>query len=147
MLIRKVGKIFYKKRRQSNFQRGRHQGRFEKKKDETGPCFYCKKTGHLIVDCPSLQATTSKNAHRKKKATLTTWDDSETDSEEEIDVAHVCFMANGEKISMVNLETYLEDNGLTMDELAQFFEELQNRYEISLVQNKNLKKKNDFLKN
>ena len=31
MLIRKVGKIFYKKGRQSNFRRGRYQGRFEKK--------------------------------------------------------------------------------------------------------------------
>jgi len=34
-----------------------------------------------------------------------------------------------------------------MDELAQFFKELQNRYEMSLAQNKKLKKKNDFLKN
>ena len=32
MLIRKVGKMFYKKRRQINFRRERHQGRFEKKK-------------------------------------------------------------------------------------------------------------------
>ena len=47
---------------------------------------------------------------------------------------------------MVNLETSLEDNDLTMDELAQFFEELQNRYEISLAQNKKLKKENDFFK-
>ena len=49
---------------------------------------------------------------------VTTWDDSEMDSEEKIDVAHVCFMANGEESSMVNLETSLEDNDLTMDELA-----------------------------
>ena len=75
---------------------------------------------------------------------VATWDDSETDSEEEIDVAHVWFMTNGEEASMVNLETSLEDNDLTMDELAQFFEELQNRYEISLSQNKKLKKENDL---
>ena len=56
-------------------------------------------------------------------------------------------MANEKKTSMVNLETSFEDNDLTIDELAQFFEELQNRYEISLAQNKKLKKKNDFLKN
>jgi len=37
MVIRKVGKMFYKKGRQSNFRRGRHQGRFEKKKEEMGP--------------------------------------------------------------------------------------------------------------
>jgi len=70
---------------------------FENKKEETGPYFHYKKTGHLIADCPSLQATTSKNVHRKKKAMVTTWDDSKTDSEEEIDAAYVCFMANGEE--------------------------------------------------
>ena len=32
MLIRKVGKMFYKKGRQSNFRRGRPQGRLEKKR-------------------------------------------------------------------------------------------------------------------
>ena len=53
---------------------------------------------------------------------VATWDDLETDSEEEIAVAHVCFMENGEETSMINLETSLEDNDLTMDELAQYFE-------------------------
>ena len=38
-----------------------------------------------------------------------------------------------EKASIVNLETSLEDNDLIMDELTHFFEELQNRYEISLA--------------
>ena len=102
-----------------------------------GPYFHCKKTGHLITDFPLLQATNFKNVHKKKKAMVTTWDDSETNSEEEIDAAHICFMANGEEASMVNLETSLEDNDLTLDELAQFFEELKNRYEISLHKIKN----------
>ena len=89
-----------------------------------GPCFHCKKTGHLIVDFPSLQATNYKNVHKKKKAMVATWDDSETDSEEDIDAAHACFMANGEEASVVNLETSFEDNDLLMDEFAQLFEEL-----------------------
>ena len=76
-----------------------------------GPCFHCKKTGHLIADCPSLQAIISKNVHKKKKAMVATWDDSKTDSEEEIDAAHVCFMANGQETFMVNLKTSLEDYG------------------------------------
>ena len=59
MLIRNVGKMFYKKGRQRNFRRGRPQGRFENK-EEMGPNFHCKKTGHLIADCSSLQATTSR---------------------------------------------------------------------------------------
>ena len=112
-----------------------------------GPCFHCKKTGHLIADCPLLQATTSKNVHMKKKAMVDTWDGSETDSEEVIDAAYVCFMTNKEETSMVNLETSLENNDLTMNKLTQFFEELQNRYEMSFAQNKKLKKENDFLKN
>ena len=65
---------------------------------------------------------TSKNVHKKKKVMVATWDDSEMNSEEEIDAAHICFMANGEETFIVNLETSLEDNDLTMNELAQFFE-------------------------
>jgi len=112
-----------------------------------GPYYHCKKTGHLIADCPSPQANTSKKVHKKKKAIVAMWDDSKTEFEEEIDTAHVCFMANREETSKVNLKISLNDDDLTMDELAQVFEELQNQYEISIAQNKKLKKKNDLLKN
>ena len=112
--------MFHKKGRQSNFRRGRPQGRLEKKREEMGSCFHCKRTGHLITDCPSLRATTSKNVQKKKKAMVATWDDLETESEEEIDTAHMCFMAHGDEASKVNLENSLEDEDLTMDELAQF---------------------------
>ena len=77
---------------------------------------------------------------------VATWDDSETESEEEIDAAQMCFMARDDKASKVILENSLEDEDLTMDELAQGFEELQSRYEIFQAQNKKLKK-NDSLKN
>ena len=53
---------------------------------------------------------------------------------------------NGEA-SKVILENSLEDEDLTMDELAQVFKEIQSRYEISLAQNKKLKKENDSSKN
>ena len=76
---------------------------------------------------------------------VATWDDSETESEEEIDTAHMCFMAHGNEASKVNVENSLEDGDLTMDELAQFFEELQNRYEIFLAQKK-VKKGKLFIK-
>ena len=58
----------------------------------------------------------------------------------------MCFMAHGDDASKVCLENSLDDEDLTMDELAHFFEELQSRYEISLAQNKKLKKENDSLK-
>ena len=67
VLIRRVGKMFYKKGRQSNFWRGRPKGRFETKKEEMGFYFHYKKTGHLIMDCPSLQATNSKNVHKRRR--------------------------------------------------------------------------------
>ena len=139
--------MFYKKGRQSNFRRGKPQGRFERKREELGPCFHCKKTGHLIAECPSLQATTSKNGPKKKKAMVATWDDTESESEEEIDAAHMCFMAHGDDATKVTNDNSLDEDELTMDELAQFFEELQHRYEISQSHNKKLKKENEVLKN
>ena len=67
MLIRKVGKMFYKKRKQSNFQRGRHQGRFEKKKEEMGPYFQFKKTGHLIAVAPHFKLLPPRTCIRRKR--------------------------------------------------------------------------------
>ena len=40
---------------------------------------------------------------------VATWNDSETESEEEINTAHMCFMAHGDEASKVNLENSLED--------------------------------------
>ena len=105
-----------------------------------GPCYHCKKTGHLIADCPSLQATTSKKVQKKKKIIVATWDDSETESKEEINTIHVCFMANREETSKINFETSLDEDDLTMDELARFFGRITSPNKISIVQNKKLKK-------
>ena len=66
---------------------------------------------------PLSTATTSKNGPKKKKAMVATWDDTESESEEEIDAAHMCFMAQGEDATKVYLENSLDDD-LTMDELA-----------------------------
>ena len=123
MLIRKVGKMFYNKKSNSNFRRSRQQENFERKREEMGDCFHCKKTSHPIADCPSLQATTSKKVHKKKKAMVATWDISETESEEEVDTANVYFMENGDEVSKVNFETSLDEDDLTMDKIAKFFEE------------------------
>jgi len=56
-------------------------------------------------------------------------------------------MANGDDPTKVSLKTSLNDDELTMDELAHSFEKLQNRYELSNIQNKKLRKENDLLKN
>jgi len=59
----------------------------------------------------------------------------------------MCFIANYDNLTKVNPEHYLDDDELTMDELANVFEGLQKIYEISKVQNKKLRKENDFLQN
>ena len=55
----------------------------------------------------------------KKKTMKATWNDSESDSKEEVNAANVCFMAHGDDPTKVYLETSLDN-----DELATFFEEL-----------------------
>ena len=93
MLVRKVGKLFYKKGIISNFRRARSQSKNDGKKEEMGLCYHCKKTRHLITDCPYLQATTLRKVH-KKKVMMTTWDDSKwgdskIESDEKVDTAHM----------------------------------------------------------
>ena len=101
----------------------------------------CKKTGHLSMDYSSLQATSSRRS-QKKKALKATWDDSESDSDEEIYSANVCFMAHRDDPTKVSLETTLDDDELSMNELATFFLKNYN-IEISFQKNKtrNLKRK------
>ena len=59
ILVRKVGKLFYKKERMSNLWRPRPLSKNDRKEEEMGPSYHYKKMGHLIVDCPSVQVTTS----------------------------------------------------------------------------------------
>ena len=84
-----------------------------------------QKLGHLIVDYPKMKnkASTSKKTF-KKKAMKATWDDSESDSEENVDSANVCFMAQGETSSKVISEPTLDDSKLTLDELGFSFQKL-----------------------
>jgi len=46
----------------------------------------------------------------KKKTIKATWDDSESDSEEDVDSTNVCFMAQGETSSKVTSEPTLDDS-------------------------------------
>ena len=60
-----------------------------------------------------------------KKKAMASWDDDlESESGEDVDIASVCFMAHGEHLTKVTLETSLDDSDLIVDELANFFEEL-----------------------
>ena len=48
----------------------------------------------MVADCPEIKSkpSTSKKPY-KKKALKSTWD-SESETDEEVDMTHVCFMAN-----------------------------------------------------
>ena len=64
----------------------------------------------------------------KKKALKATWD-SESETDEEVDMAHVYFMAN-DGTPKITFEPSLDDSELTMDELGEAFEELSNNYDF-----------------
>ena len=85
-LIRKTGKMFYKKGMMSNFWRTRLPMKSDREKEEMDLYFHCKKTGHLIANYPSLQAVTSKRPH--KKVMVATWNDSKIESDKEVDIAN-----------------------------------------------------------
>jgi len=104
--------------------RRRWQGKEEKKII----CFNCRKPGHIVAECPENKSkpSISKKPY-KKKALKATWD-SESESDEEVDTANMCFMAN-ESTSKVTPDTsiYCE---LSIDELGETFEELSHNYDF-----------------
>ena len=71
-----------------------------------------------------------------------TWD-SESESEEEIDTANMCFMAN-ESTSKINPSTSLNDE-LFMDELGEAFVELSHNYDFLKKKYLKMKKENESL--
>jgi hypothetical protein len=136
LLVRNVARLLYKR---GNFKRGKWQGKDKKERDSTGPCYKCNKYGHLMADCPIMVATSSSSKKpNKKKAFQVTWDDSESESEEEQDKANMCFMAGNE------VNSNPEDE-LTFDDLAYAFEELEGHYKTLKSRHAKLKKEHDKL--
>ena len=63
--------------------------RWQEKEDKKVICFNRQKPGHMVVDYPEtkIKPSTSKKPY-KKKALKATWD-SESETDEEVDTAHV----------------------------------------------------------
>jgi len=80
----------------------------------------------------------------QKKALKDTWD-SESESEEEVNTANVCFLAN-ENTTKVTSESSLKECELSMDKLDEAFEELSNNYDFLKKKYLKIKKKNEFFK-
>ena len=87
LLVKNVRRM-YNKAKFNNWRR------WHGKKDKKIICYNCWKPGHVIAECPENKAKliTFKKPY-KKKALQAIWD-SENESEEEVDTAHVYFMAN-----------------------------------------------------
>ena len=82
----------------------------------------------------------------QKKALKAIWD-SESETVEEVDTAHVCFIAN-DNTPKVTSEPSLDDCKLTiMDKLGEIFEELSNNYDFLKKNYLKLKKENETLHN
>ena len=105
-------------------------------------CFNCQRPGHIVAECPDkVKPSTSKKPF-KKKAIKATWD-SESESEDEIDTANMCFMAN-ESTSKVTPSTSFNDE-LSMDELGEAFVELSHNYDFLKKKYLKMKKENESL--
>jgi len=125
------------------------------RKEEQKGCFNCKKTGHLIADCPDLQKEKSKEKSKKpvfksnkfkkqiKKSLMATWEDldneSESDKDDAEDEANIAMglvaTVENEKESS-DAESYTDSENetevyskLTRSELIDSLKELLGHYE------------------
>ena len=98
-----------------NIAKFNNRRRWQEKKDKKIICFNCRKSGHIIAECPENKSkpTISKKPHKKKA--LKTTSNSESESEEEVDTTNVWFMENGNTPKVIS-ESSLDDCELTMDD-------------------------------
>ena len=113
----------YHKRSRFKYRKDKQQEKVERRGNDVGPYYNYKKSGRLIVDCQKIKSksSTSKKPY-KKKALRETWD-SENESEEDVDMVNMCFMANDNNTTKVFLKTTLDDSDLSIDKLGEAFEQ------------------------
>ena len=79
-----------------------HRRQWEGKEEKKITCYNCQKPGHIMADCPDFKKKISSSLKQKKpvekKVYKATWD-SKSESEDEVDTANVCFMANIPKVT------------------------------------------------
>ncbi|GAV61216.1 zf-CCHC domain-containing protein [Cephalotus follicularis] len=110
----------------------------ESTKKEELICYECKKPGHFKSECPSIkkkeQFKKSNEHSKKKKAIISTWDDSDelsSDEDSDGELANIAFMSIEEEEE---------------DEVQFSFDELQNAYENLFCECKNVCLKDKSLK-
>ena len=90
--------------------------KWQGKEDKKIVCYYCRKR-HVITECSENEAKSKTFKKLYKKKTLRASWDSKSESEEEVDTAHVCFMAK-DNTTKITSESHLDECKLSMDELG-----------------------------
>ena len=100
-----------------------------------------------MAECPDFKNKISSSMKQKKsfvkKAFKATWD-SESESEDEVDTANMCFMANTPKVTS---EPSYDDIEVSKEVLLQAFIELSESFDSKKEDCLRLKKENEMLKN
>ena len=101
-----------------------------------------------MANCPEFKKKMTSSFKPKKpeekKAYKATWD-SESESEEEVDTANMCFMANTPKVTPQPLDE--KHDKLSKEVLVHAFVELSETYDNKKIECSKLEKKVAFLKN
>ena len=99
-----------------------------------------------MADCPDFKKNVTSSFKQKrpveKKAYKATWD-SESESEDEVDTANMCFMANTPKVTTQPLD---EENEISREMLFHAFVELSESFDDKKVECSKLKKEIELLK-
>ena len=100
-----------------------------------------------MADCLDFKKKISSSLKKKKplekKVYKATWD-SESESEDEVDMANVCFMANTPKVTT---EPHDDDSEISKELLLQAFIELSESFDAKKEDCSKLKKENEMIKN
>ena len=108
---------------------------------------YATIAGHMMADCPDFKKKMISSLKQKrpveKKVYKSTWD-SESEAEDEVDTANMCFMANTPKVTTQPLD---DENEISREMLEHGFVELSESFDDKKVECSKLKKKIEMLKN
>src|SRR4051812_1684827 len=132
MISRRLNQLW--KSKQRKFRGFRSSKRFEhgksssdRRSDKKKAVFYeCNEPGHYKNECPKLQKENPKNKFHKKKGLMSTWDDSESESDSGGEQANFALMATKDDGSGSTSESDSEEvfSELSREELVSSLTEL-----------------------
>ncbi|XP_024021626.1 uncharacterized protein LOC112091667 [Morus notabilis] len=151
-LFTKKYKRFYNKYNQGKSSR-RNEERGDKIKRDEIICYDCKKPGHKRTECP-LKRSNKKSSKRDelKKVLQATWDELElgkSNSDEQEEIANMCFMAIDDNEVTSNSKLHIEENSIitfSNKDIEHAFSELHEEYTKLAHRNASHRKTIELLK-